>query len=313
MREGDQLDGLLRRALRDPSLQVAYWRDETGEYVDATGRPFSLPPPDERPGGHGRRAGGATDRRAGARRVADRGPGARVRGGRRRGAGPGERTAARRGARPARGAAGLASPAGGGRGPGAPPARAQPARRGAAAAAGRLDAAGPARTCARTRRHGAGRSPGRRGPSWVGRCRSCASWRRVCTRPCSPTTGWRSPWRAWLPGRRSPWSSSWTCRAGRRRSVEVAAYYVICEALANAVKHAAADRGDRARARRGTGTARPLRRGGRRRGRRRRAGQVREGRAWRVCVTGSPRWSGRLEVISPLGEGTTVTAVIPCG
>jgi signal transduction histidine kinase len=43
MGEGAQLDGLLRRTLRDPSLQVAYWRDETGEYVDATGLPFSLP------------------------------------------------------------------------------------------------------------------------------------------------------------------------------------------------------------------------------------------------------------------------------
>jgi signal transduction histidine kinase len=43
MGEGAQLDGLLRRTLRDPSLQVAYWRDETGEYVDGTGLPFSLP------------------------------------------------------------------------------------------------------------------------------------------------------------------------------------------------------------------------------------------------------------------------------
>jgi signal transduction histidine kinase len=37
------LDELLRKALRDPSLQVAYWRDETDQYVDASGRPVTLP------------------------------------------------------------------------------------------------------------------------------------------------------------------------------------------------------------------------------------------------------------------------------
>ena len=47
MREGDQLDGLLRTALKDPSVQVAYWRDETAEYVDATGLPVPLPSPEE--------------------------------------------------------------------------------------------------------------------------------------------------------------------------------------------------------------------------------------------------------------------------
>ncbi|HET6693282.1 MAG TPA: histidine kinase [Pedococcus sp.] len=47
MREGDQLDGLLRTALKDPSVQVAYWRDETAEYVDATGLPVRLPSPEE--------------------------------------------------------------------------------------------------------------------------------------------------------------------------------------------------------------------------------------------------------------------------
>jgi signal transduction histidine kinase len=43
---GGDLDGLLRTALRDPSLQVAYWRDETDEYVDAGGRSTALPAPD---------------------------------------------------------------------------------------------------------------------------------------------------------------------------------------------------------------------------------------------------------------------------
>jgi signal transduction histidine kinase len=46
IREGDPLDGLLGGALKDPSLEVAYWRPETVEYVDAAGRPFALPPPD---------------------------------------------------------------------------------------------------------------------------------------------------------------------------------------------------------------------------------------------------------------------------
>jgi signal transduction histidine kinase len=47
MREGDQLDGLLRTALKDPSVQVAYWRDETAEYVDGTGLPVPLPSPED--------------------------------------------------------------------------------------------------------------------------------------------------------------------------------------------------------------------------------------------------------------------------
>jgi signal transduction histidine kinase len=44
-REGDPLDRLLRTALKDPSLQVAYWREETEEYLDRTGRRFPLPAP----------------------------------------------------------------------------------------------------------------------------------------------------------------------------------------------------------------------------------------------------------------------------
>ncbi|HEU4489973.1 MAG TPA: histidine kinase [Jiangellales bacterium] len=45
-RDGFGLDDLLRKALRDPSLQVAFWRGETGEFVDAAGRPVALPVPD---------------------------------------------------------------------------------------------------------------------------------------------------------------------------------------------------------------------------------------------------------------------------
>lgn len=47
VREGDPLDGLLRTALKDPSLQVAYWRPETQEYLDGGGRPFPMPGPDD--------------------------------------------------------------------------------------------------------------------------------------------------------------------------------------------------------------------------------------------------------------------------
>jgi signal transduction histidine kinase len=46
-REGDHLDDLLRRTLKDPSLRVAYWRAETRQYVDSTGRPFAMPAPDD--------------------------------------------------------------------------------------------------------------------------------------------------------------------------------------------------------------------------------------------------------------------------
>ena len=87
---------------------------------------------------------------------------------------------------------------------------------------------------------------------------------------------------------------------------EVAAYYVISEALANAVKHAAATRVT-VRVR-GGGSALEVEvvddgvGGADVRG-----GSGLEGLADRLAAL-----DGRLEVTSPLGEGTTVTAVIPC-
>jgi len=91
--------------------------------------------------------------------------------------------------------------------------------------------------------------------------------------------------------------------------VEVAAYYVISEAIANAVKHAAA-----------TGVTVRVR-GGRHGsilyvevvddgvgGADVRGGSGLEGLGDRVAAL-----EGRLDVTSPLGQGTTVTAVIPCG
>ena len=33
----------LRRALADPSLDVVYWREEPGEWIDGEGAPVTLP------------------------------------------------------------------------------------------------------------------------------------------------------------------------------------------------------------------------------------------------------------------------------
>ncbi len=43
---GDSLHGAVARALRDPSVEVASWRDEQGGYRDGDGHPVSVPPPD---------------------------------------------------------------------------------------------------------------------------------------------------------------------------------------------------------------------------------------------------------------------------
>jgi len=89
----------------------------------------------------------------------------------------------------------------------------------------------------------------------------------------------------------------------------VAAYFVISEAVANAVKHAAA-----------TGVTVRVRDGGSGwilhvevvddgvGGADARGGSGLEGLGDRIAALG-----GRLDVTSPVGEGTTVTAVIPCG
>jgi signal transduction histidine kinase len=43
-----QLREALAQALRDPSIELAYWLPEQGHYVDAAGRSFELPEPDSR-------------------------------------------------------------------------------------------------------------------------------------------------------------------------------------------------------------------------------------------------------------------------
>ena len=101
------LRAALARALRDPSLTVAYWLADGERFVDADGRPVTLPDGADRavtvvrargPADRGARARPGAGRRARARRLRRRGGRARAR----------ERAPAGRAARPARGAARLA-------------------------------------------------------------------------------------------------------------------------------------------------------------------------------------------------------------
>jgi len=39
------LEGLMREALEDPTVELGYWQQETGRYVDLSGRAFALPEP----------------------------------------------------------------------------------------------------------------------------------------------------------------------------------------------------------------------------------------------------------------------------
>ena len=101
-----------------------------------------------------------------------------------------------------------------------------------------------------------------------------------------------------------------TCDAERERlpaSVEAAAYFVACEALTNAVKHASAvARGDHG-APRGR-SARDLRAG-----RRHRRGQVATpAPASPGSTTASRRTAARSRIESSRGAGTLVEAVLPC-
>ena len=42
---GGELRGALAKALRDPTVEVAYWSDDPGAYLDAAGQAMQLPPP----------------------------------------------------------------------------------------------------------------------------------------------------------------------------------------------------------------------------------------------------------------------------
>jgi signal transduction histidine kinase len=94
---------------------------------------------------------------------------------------------------------------------------------------------------------------------------------------------------------------------GRQAPAETTAYFLICEALQNTVKHARASRATVAVAREdglvlvevtddGVGGADPA------------SGSGLRGLADRVEAVG-----GRLSIESPAGQGTTVRAELPCG
>ena len=111
--------------------------------------------------------------------------------------------------------------------------------------------------------------------------------------------------------------SAFTRRACRPRSsfqtparlpepVELAAYFVACEALANVAKYARAT-GRRSRVSRRNGVAVvEIADDG--------VGGADEtaGTASRGWPTVSPRWTARCRILSPPGEGTVVTAELPC-
>ena len=91
--------------------------------------------------------------------------------------------------------------------------------------------------------------------------------------------------------------------------IEVAAYFVVAEALTNVAKHApeapvaVISAGSTATcSNRGLVTRVP-------------AGPTRRAAAWPVCVTGSRRVDGTLTVTSPRTEpsGTTIEVELPCG
>ena len=118
----------------------------------------------------------------------------------------------------------------------AAPDRARPARRRAAAAG--LDRARAAPRPARARPASRPRRSTTRSPSSPRRSASCASWPRACRR------------RSWTPAwsrRCASWPAARRCRSRSGRTVErfsvgveAAAYFVACEGLTNAIKHARA-------------------------------------------------------------------------
>ena len=134
------------------------------------------------------------------------------------------------------------------------------------------------------------------------RARPRASTRRCSSTGCaSRSTRWR---------RASPVPTAVACERARRlpRPVELAAYFVASEALANVGKYArgeAASSAPVAHARTAWRSRSPTT-----------ASAARTPRAARACAgspTASRRSDGRLRVSSPPGEGTVVHAELPCG
>ena len=232
-----ELQAALARVLGDPRLLLAFPHGDG--LVDASGRPVTVP--------DGRRAGGHAGRpRGGARGRADLRPSleddpelveAVAGGGRDRAR---ERAAARRVRGAAGRAAGLARAHRRGRRRRAAAARAQPARR-RPAAAGRARAAAAADPGRHPPRPGGGRGAGRRprATSSPSRWRSCASSPAASTRRSS-NTGWTPRWTSLAIGRRSRPAVSCDGRAAAQ-PVELAAYFVASEALANVAQVRAGD------------------------------------------------------------------------
>ena len=189
-------------------------------------------------------------------------------------------------------------------------ARARPPRRRAAAAR----RAG-ARTCAwrsakldddpgRGRRAAGRRADGPR----ARRPTSCASWPAASTPRCSPRAGSGRRWQALVGALDACRCGSWPLPERRLPgSVEVAAYFVVAEALTNVARYARrAAGGGRGRALRG----RAARGGARRRPRRRRPERAAPGCAgWRDRVAAL---DGRLRSTARPGGGTLLRAELPC-
>ena len=294
----------IARTLGDPSLEVAFWLPEEERYVDPAGLPVD---PGSRPGTRGHRRSSTTGHRLAAL-VHDPSllddPGAR-RGGRRRGdARARERPPPGRAPRPARRGAGVACAPRPGRGRRAPADRARPPRR-CAAAPPRDPARAPASARPDRRRHALSRRssprPTRRS---AGRSRSCGRSRGGSTPPCSRTRA--SPRRSAPLARRAPVPVDVAVNGERfPPAVEATAYFVACEALANAVKHAGASRVAIDVTRTNGRVSIAVADDGV-------GGADADGLGLRGLRDRVEALDGRLEVASPAGGGTRVSAAIPC-
>ena len=144
-----------------------------------------------------------------------------------------------------------------------------------------------------------------RSPSSGSPCRSCAPWRAVSSRPRWPAAGCGPPSRSWPAGSRSrSASTSWTQRYPP--TLESAAWFVVAEGVANAVKHADVDAVDiAARRRAGASSSSPCPTRGR--AAPTRVGSGLQGLADRVAALG-----GRCRCRPGPTGGTRLEAVFPC-
>ena len=251
-----------------------------------------------------------------ASRAGDRAPPARARAARpsrpasqrsrRREPGDRDRTPPSRGTAPARGGGGVESARRAGGLRGAPAARARSSRRCTAAACDARDRPAAAATArSRARHRSSDPHSTRRSTRSGGRSRTCARSQRASGRH-----GWTRASRRLSPTSRALRPIPVDLDATHERlppQVEAAAYFVVCEAVTNAVKHASPSH-VRVEA---TVVERSAEIGGRRRRHRRGNGGGRhraQGLTDRVEAQG-----GTLLIHSPPGAGTRLEAEIPCG